>query len=230
MNIPDYLDELLKKIWEESKPVSIFLYGSMARNDFETDSDYEIGIVYKRDKGWSRQKLSEMNSFNSVKIYPFVWEELKSGEIDTPFPKAIYLQSLVNSGVVLYGEKLEKIIKSKKFTKEDLIESVSFSLGRAYSAVVSSRQNDWVTVRDSFTKSNLYGLQILVYIKTGKLVYSYVEMKEKSVDFIDKEYRELIDHVIEVRKGNEVVLNPLLYKNISFLNKVVLGAAKKFGL
>ena len=37
MEIPDYLDLLLKKIWKESKPVSIFLYGSMARDDFETD-------------------------------------------------------------------------------------------------------------------------------------------------------------------------------------------------
>ena len=228
MNIPDYLDLLLKKIWEESKPVSIFLYGSMVRDDFEKDSDYEIGIVYKEENKWSRQKLAELNKYKNVKVYPFVWEELQKGEIDTPFPKAIYLHGLVNSGVVLYGEGLESVIKCPKITKEDLIEEVGFCLGRAYSAVVSSRQNDWVSVRDSFTKSALYGLQVLIFIKTKKLVYSYKEIEEKSDKFIEDEYRELIKHVIGVRRGDEVVLTSLLYKNISFLNRVVLKDLKNW--
>lgn len=227
MNIPDYLDLLLKKIWGESKPVSIFLYGSMARDDFEKDSDYEIGIVYKEEKKWSRQKLAELNIYNNVKVYPFVCEELQKGEIDTPFPKAIYLQGLVNSGVVLYGKELKNIIKCPKITKDDLIEQVAFCLGRAYSSVVSSRQKDWVSVRDSFTKSALYGLQVLVFIKTGKMIYSYTEIDELSRKYIDDEYIELINHVIKIRKGDEVVQSPLLYKNISFLNKVVLKAAKE---
>lgn len=226
MNIPDYLDNLLKKIWEESNPVSIFLYGSMARDDFEVDSDYEIGVVYKEKNKWSRQKLSEVNTFKGVKIYPFIWEELKKGIVDTPFPKAIYLHGLVNSGVVLYGEKLEKIIKCPKIEKEDLIEEIGFCLGRAYSAVVSSRQNDWISVRDSFTKSTLYGLQVLIYVKTGKLVFSYKDISTLSSKYIDDEYSELINHVLEVRKGDEVVVTPLLYKNISFLNRVVLKEVK----
>jgi len=197
------LDELLKKIWEETEPVSIFLYGSMVRDDFENDSDYEVGIIYERDKKMSRQKLSEFYNYKNVKIYPFILEELENGEINTPFPKAIYLQTLL---------------------QEDLLESVVFCLGRAYSAVVSSRQNDWVTVRDNFTKSAFYGLQILVFIKTGELIFSYKKIQEKSKDLLPEEYKELIDHVIEVRKGNVVVNTSLLYKNISFLNKVVLKA------
>jgi predicted nucleotidyltransferase len=226
MNIPDYLDELLKKIWKESEPVSIFLYGSMARDDFETDSDYEIGVIYKEKNKWSRQKLSDLNTFKDVKIYPFSREELESGEIDTPFPKAIYLQTLLQSSVLLYGQDLKKIIKNSKIKKEDLIESTAFSLGRAYSAVVSSRQNDWMAVRDAFTKSALYGLQVLIYAKTEKLLFSYNQIKEESENLIGDEYGDLINHVIEVRRGNEVVVTSLLYQNISFLNKVVLKAIK----
>jgi predicted nucleotidyltransferase len=224
--LPEYLGELLKKILEESKPVSIFLYGSMARDDFENDSDYEIGVVYKKDKKWSRQKLEKLFNYKNVKVYPFVEEELSEGEIDTPFPKEIYLQTLLKKSLVLYGERLENIIKNKKINKDDLLESVGFCLGRAYCAVVSSRQNDLISVRDNFTKSALYGLQILIFIKTRDLVFSYKEMMKKSDDLLPDEYKELITHVIEVRKGNVVVDNSLLYKNISFLNKVVLKAIK----
>lgn len=226
IKLPDYLDELLRKIWEESTPVSIFVYGSMARDDFENDSDYEIGIIYEEDKKWSRQKLGELHDYKNVKIYPFILEELEKGEIDTPFPQVIYLQTLLKEGCVLYGKKLEEIIKEKKITKEDLFESVGFCLGRAYSAIVSSRQNDLVAVRDDFTKSALYGLQILIFIKIGELVFSYKEIQEKSKDLIPEEFKELINHAIEVRKGNMVIKTPLLYKNISFLNKVVLKAVK----
>lgn len=228
IKLPEYLNQLLKKIWDESKPVTIFLYGSMARDDFENDSDYEIGIIYEKDKRWPRQKLKDLHNYDNVKIYPFIKEELEQSEIDTPFPQTIYLQELLHDSLVLYGKKLEEIIKVSEITKDDLLEAVGFCLGRAYSAVVSSRQNDWVAVRDDFTKSALYSLQILIFLKTGKLIFSYKEIKDKSTNLIEVEYLDLINHVMEVRKNNIAIEPSFLYKNISFINKSILQAIKKF--
>lgn len=226
--IPDYVDEVLKKIVDVSKPVSIFLYGSMARDDFENDSDYEIGVVYKRDEKMSRSQLKELNGYENIKIYPFVYEDLKTGEIDTPFPKAIYLKTLVEESVCLYGDELSKIIKPVDVSRSDLFEAIGFCLGRAYAAVISSRQNDIEAVRDHFTKSAFYGLQLLIFIKTEKLFFSYKKIEELAKEYVTIEYEDLIKQVVGVRKGEIVLENSYLYKNINFLNKVVLKAIKDF--
>ncbi|HPR99544.1 MAG TPA: nucleotidyltransferase domain-containing protein [Candidatus Woesebacteria bacterium] len=228
IKLPGYLKLLLKRIWDDSNPVSIFLYGSMSRNDFVEGSDYEIGVIYEEDKRWTRQRLRDLHSFENVKIYPFVKEELLRGEIDTPFPKLIYLHGLLHDSLILYGQKLEDIIKVTKISKDDLLEAVGFCLGRAYSAVVSSRQKDWIAVRDNFTKSSLYGFQILIFLKTGKLVFSYKEIEEKAGNLIEVEYRDLFNHVMQVRKNDAAIETSLLYKNISFLNKSILKAIRKF--
>ena len=225
INLPSYLNELIEKIWNESSPESIFLYGSMARDDFEKDSDYEVGIIYKQAKRWTRQQLKEINSYNNVKLYPFIAEELTKGEIDTPFPKSIYLHTILGSKVLKGGE-LRNYIHTKPIQKSDLYESVGFSLGRAYSAVVSSRQEDWVAVRDGFTKAVFYGLQVLVFTKTNQLIFSYKKLVELSKPHIDPEYNELITHASEVRKGESAINPNILYKAISFLNKAVLISLK----
>jgi len=90
----------------------------MASDDFETDSGYEIGIVYKQSQRWARQQLKDLHNFDNVKIYPFIEEELLLGEIDTPFSKAIYLHALLNSQI-LYGKKLSEIIHLQPIIKDD---------------------------------------------------------------------------------------------------------------
>jgi len=224
--IPDYIKEVLEKIIKISNPVSVFLYGSMARGDFEKGSDFEIGIVYKAEDRLSRQEIKEINKFDNVKIYPFVYEELVRGEIDTPFPKYIYLRTISEKSKDLFGVKIGEIVKLPELGKQDLFESIGFCLGRTYSAVVSSGQNDLESAKDGFTKSGLYGLQLLIMAKTGELVSSYNELKEKSKDLIPEEFGELVDHIFDVRKGRVTIKFPLLYKNISFLNRVVLPAIK----
>lgn len=194
----------------------------MARDDFEADSDFEIGVVYKQSNKWSRQQLKDLHNYSNVKIYPFIEEELMNGIIDTPFPKSIYLHSLLSSSQHLYGLKLDKLIKVADITNNDLFEAIGFCLGRAYSAVVSSRQNDWVAVRDGFTKSFLGGMQLLIYLRSGKLLFSYKEIYNQALEMIDSEYVDLLTHAMEVRSNKSNTDVRFLYKNIAFLNRVVL--------
>ncbi|MFA6602833.1 MAG: hypothetical protein WCT01_03445 [Candidatus Shapirobacteria bacterium] len=226
INLPDYLDFIIKKIWHESNPVSIFLYGSMSRDDFVADSDYEIGIVYKKDNRWTRQQLKDLHDLKNVKLYPFMEEELNLGIIDTPFPKAIYLHSLLESKTIL-GKDIKEIVKVGNIQTTDLYESVGFCLGRAYSAVVSSRQEDWEATRDGFTKAVFYGLQVLLLLKTEKLYFSYNKIIELTQVLVDDEYKEVINHAVDVRKSKVQIKIPLLFKAVSFLNRQVLASIKE---
>ncbi|MBP9818290.1 nucleotidyltransferase domain-containing protein [Candidatus Shapirobacteria bacterium] len=225
--LPKYIQDVLEKIWEETSPVSIFLYGSMARGDSEVNSDYELGIIYKRDKKIPRSELAKYHNIKELRLYPFGLEDLANNIIDTPFPKAIYLRGLLEGTKLLYGRKLTEIFSPPKVKLSDLMEGVGFCLGRGYSAVVSSRQNDMVAVQENFSKSTLYGLQILLALTKKQLVFSYKVMYELSKESIPNEYLDLINNAIAVRKDINEIKIPMLYTNISFLNNVVLNKLKE---
>lgn len=67
----EQLKSLVAEIMEKFNPVSVFLYGSRARNDFLSKSDYEVGVLYFKDKKISRTDLKSINSNNNINIYPF---------------------------------------------------------------------------------------------------------------------------------------------------------------
>lgn len=101
---------VLEVVFEKTKPISIFLYGSRARTDFKEDSDYEIGIIYDKFKT-SRSELAKMHNLKNLVIYPFLLDEIKNYNLDTPFPKAIYLKELIETGKTILGKNiLEKMI------------------------------------------------------------------------------------------------------------------------
>ena len=68
------LKELVEKIETKFNPVSIFLYGSRARTDFLERSDYEVGVLYTKDKKISRVELKELNPNKNINTYPFEHE------------------------------------------------------------------------------------------------------------------------------------------------------------
>ncbi|HCC32185.1 MAG TPA: hypothetical protein DEQ03_19370 [Marinilabiliales bacterium] len=227
--IPSHIQKVLEKIFTDTLSLCIFLYGSMSRGDSVSESDYEIGVIYQKDSKVSRSTLSTYHQFDNLKIYPFSLEDLQNNSLDTPFPRSLYLLQLINNAQVLFGENVFNNINKPVLNSSDLIEVVAFSLGRAYAAVVSSRQNDTIAVIDNLTKSFLYSLQTLVFVKTGKIIYSYHELKNQVPNLnIPAEYTQLASHVFAVRSGETLPDPNLLFKNISFLNQFVMPLARQY--
>lgn len=227
--IPPHIQTIIDKIYTETNPICIFLYGSMSRGDQNQNSDYEIGILYHASSKVSRSELSKYHNITELKLYPFTVEDFQNFNLDTPFSKKFYINTLISTAKILVGEDVFKNISLQKIIQSDLIELVAFSQGRAYSAVVSSRQNDMIAVTDHFTKSFFYGLQALAFIKNKQIIYSYQELKNAVTTLnIPPEFDELTNHVFDVRFKNISPNKDLLYKNISFLNMFVMIQVNKF--
>ena len=216
---------VLEKIWQETKPVSIFLYGSRARTDFKIDSDYEVGVIYNKQK-MSRSDLVEMHELKNLVVYPFLLDDIKNGNLDTPFPKAIYLKELIETGKTLLGEKVLENMKAPEIKIVDLMERASFDIATAFAAVRSYRNGDLISTSINF-KSALFGARVLEILKLKKFPYTYDEIFQVSKQLnLDEEYNELLEQAMKVRQGGKIQ-EKWLFKNISFLNQVVMKEVKK---
>ncbi|MCX6724876.1 MAG: nucleotidyltransferase domain-containing protein, partial [Candidatus Shapirobacteria bacterium] len=226
MDIPKEAEEIFDKIFKEAKPVSIFVYGSRARGDFKKDSDYEVGVLFERDKKWERRELKQLHSLNNLNLYPFVYEDFIDYSLDTPFPRAVYLRELLEGAKTVRGEKVVEGMKLPAIKVSDLLEIGTFQIAYALGAVLSSRQEDWITTSIEFTKSVLFGARILVVLETKKFPLEYGEIGEQALKLdLEFQFKDLIKHALEVRKGARV--DPVqLYTNITFLNQVVLQRVK----
>ena len=89
------LSTIVGKIDKVCNPVSVFLYGSRARNDYIARSDYEIGVLMKKDNYVSRSKINKNIRDKQYMIFPFEYENFMKGKIDTPFQEALYLRELL---------------------------------------------------------------------------------------------------------------------------------------
>lgn len=227
INIPSDISAVLEEVERQSQPVSIFIYGSRARLDYKEHSDYEVGVLFERDKKWGRSQLATLHSNPGLNIYPFVLEDFQQYKLDTPFPKAVYLRELMTGAVTVRGQKIIEGMELPEVKLSDLAEVVIFQTAYALGAVLSARQKDLVTASIEFTKSALFGARALVVLGFGSFPLSYNEIyKEASkLDFLDDDAKAILCHAMEVRHGQPIDTT-LLYKNITFLNQTIYPRIK----
>lgn len=214
------ISETIEKIGRELDPVSMFLYGSRARTDYSEGSDYEIGVLYSRDKKISRTQLKSLSSLKNAYFYPFEYESFLNYNIDTPFTESIYFRDIIGMGKTLFGKNIIENLKPPSISALDLLEEVRFESGLALASVFSFRRNDMDTSKEEFSKSCLFGLRCLVILEVKQFPYSFEQIHRSfSLLKIDA-YKDLINNAFEIRKGGEMQEH-YVYQNISFLNQVV---------
>jgi len=226
MDIPKDIENVFDKIDKQAKPVSIFVYGSRARGDYKKDSDYEVGVLFEKDKKWGRRELKQLHNLINLNLYPFVYEDFVKYSLDTPFPRAVYLRELLSGAKTARGKKVVEEMEPPAVRISDLLEVGTFQIAYALGAVLSSRQEDWITASIEFTKSVLFGARVLVILDTRKFPLEYREIAEQALKLkLEPQFKDLIRHAIKVRKGGKP--DPVqLYMNITFLNQVVLQKVK----
>jgi len=232
IKIPENIQKVLGDLYIKTSPVSIFIYGSRARKDFIKSSDYEIGILYKPDKKISRSDLAKKHSIKDLRLYPFDYNEFIQNKLDTPFPKAVYMRGLIAKAKTLYGEKIVENMALPHIYLIDLLEEAVFQISRAYTAMLSQRENDNINARSGFIKSVLFGTRTLLILKKNTFPIEFDQIIKESESLkLHADYNLLIKHALEVRNGKKLEPN-MFYKNISFLNQVVIKEIKdalKFG-
>jgi len=222
MDIPKNIEAVFDRIVAEAKPVSVFVYGSRAKGDFKEDSDWEVGVLFKRDKKWRRRELKELHSLDNLNIYPFVYEDFVKYSLDTPFPRAVYLRELLEGAKTVRCKQVVEKMKLPVIKVSDLLETGTFQIAFAWAAILSSRREDWITTRIEFAKSVLFGTRVLEILELKKFPIEYEKIAETATELdLEPQFRMLIKHAVDVRGGGNV--DPVwLYTNITYLNQVVL--------
>ena len=201
---------------------SIFLYGSRARDDFYPESDYEIGVVMNSDKYIERAEIKKQFNIEGVNIFPFIYEEIIVGTLDTPFQKSIYLKELIEGGRTIAGEKIIETLSPPTIMLLDVIQDVRFNLGYSLAATHSHRNNDNETATLHFVKSCLFGTRDLIIFKNKKFLISYQNIVSISKNLnLPEEYAYLPDYALELREKKIPIEPNNLFRNISYLNKYI---------
>jgi predicted nucleotidyltransferase len=200
---------------------SVFLYGSRAREDFYSGSDYEIGVLMEKEKYMHTSEIKKHFDYEGVNIFPFYYEDFVAGKPDTPFQKSIYMREVVGEGKTLSGEEVIEGLKPPPITLLDVIQDVRFNLGYALAATHSYRNGDNGTASLHLAKSVLFGTRDYIIFKIQQFPISYDDILDNSKDVDLGEYKELPEYAFRLRRREEDIDVKKLFQNISYLNKFI---------
>lgn len=219
--LPKSIEKSLRVITEEHHPRSIFLYGSQARGDATSESDYEIGVIFNEEQYVGRTALRASVRDPLMSVYPFKYEQFVAGNPDTPFQKRIHMYELSVSALTLTGEQIVEKLKRLPIRALDVVEDFRFNLGYALAATITHRSGHKDVARILFYKSALFATRDLIMAKKGVFSSTYQQIVEVASTLDLGANMDIITHAYQVRCGKELYDENLLFKNITFINQVI---------
>ncbi len=203
-------------------PRSVFVYGSRGRGDFNTASDYEVGVVFDTEHYIDRKTIHGAVDNTAVKVYPFKWEDLENGNLNILFQKSLYLRELKLGAKLLYGDDILTRIPVVPITLLDLLQRTRFDLGLALASLLSFRAGDKTTSMEEFSKSCLFGLRSLLIFENKQFPVGYDEIYESSKYLdLNEDIRLVIDAAIKYRLEGIIPEIDIIYENISFIDSFI---------
>ena len=222
-------NEVLNTI-KQLNPLSVFLYGSRASGDFRSNSDYEIGLIFKDADYIPRHEVHARVNFDGARVYPFRLSDIENGTPDTPFPQKFYMRELIEFGRTLHGEKIIEDLPKPSITTVDLLGQIRFEIGLAYGAFRSMRSLNQDAADYSFFKSSIYGARCLIMLQDRQFVTGYRNTFEEATKLVkNDDYRAVLRAAIDYREGRVQTIEPnLIYKNMSFLTWIEAEIQKQY--
>lgn len=217
MNIKNILNDLENSF----KPLSIFLYGSRAREDFSKTSDWEIGVLFPQKHYTARTEIKEIINQENVNVYPFVYEDFIKFKADTPFVEPIFFRDIISGGKTLRGKNVIGNMKPPKITVIDVLRDLRFNLGRAFGAMFSWRNQDKETASHSFYKSCLFGTRDLIILELNKFPIGFKNIYQNSKALDLGQYSQLPSIAYQIRQERKQLAEDNIFQNFSYLNDFI---------
>lgn len=217
----DNIKKIIDRTLEYFAPLSIFLYGSRARDDFLPCSDYEIGVLFDEYNMVDECKLQDAVQFDSqFRIYPYELNSFTSGNFDLPFETAIFLKKVAFRGITIWGEKIIENMTTPPVTVTSIMRDIKFQIGRASDAIVCGNGGHSKIAAQLFYKSCLLGCKDLIILETRTFPISYKEILYSSKSIELREYKGITDKAYKARVDGTFIRKDLL-DNVWFLNKFI---------
>lgn len=215
------LNKFLDEIENFSNPVSIFLYGSRARNDYLENSDYEIGILYESDKFIDERTLHSLVPHNKkYRFYPYEINSFIRGSLDIPFESSIFLRMISLKGRTLRGKSIVENFLPPHITVVSLMREIKFQIGRASDSIMLLRLGEDRLGAELFFKSCLWGTRDLIILLKNQFPVSYIDINESSKELDLEVFQGIVNYAYEARISGKVADSNLI-SNIWYLNRFV---------
>ncbi|XOB46465.1 MAG: nucleotidyltransferase domain-containing protein [Candidatus Nealsonbacteria bacterium] len=230
MKTEDLIKEIKEKIVKETKPISIFIYGSYVTKEYLPGiSDVEIGVIKKGDRPVFRilRKITKKHSKKNVsfKLYSFHLEDLKNQRVDSPFTDSIFIRRLVLTSKTIWGKKVIENLPLPPIDIIDAYREACSSVTLALTGLLFLRENKLKEAHRIGSKACLFATASLEYL-VGEFPIGLKNIVKTSRKLkLDKKWRELINFAYNLKlnkiKPKKEELYNFIYKTITYCNQIV---------